>query len=99
MQATDSFSPAAQLRVIYGLSAALAPEQIMSITTSDYMYNDVNFEFVVRPRGISSSGDYDLYSYNEAERVSVKGYDLRQRGYRAVISGKLMSEILVLQRI
>lgn len=190
MQATDSFSPAAQLRVIYGMSVAQAPEQIMSITTSDFMYNDVNFfarscllgvmdfsvpiegvteyneelisawkqaikiyrehispilpvskifhhtpfekymnkcgwlvwelaapdnsksviglfrlsgesenEFVVRPRGISSSGDYDLYSYNEAERVSVKGYDLRQRGYRAVISGKLMSEILVLQRI
>lgn len=32
MQATDNFAPSAQLRTVYGMSYALAPEQLLSIT-------------------------------------------------------------------
>lgn len=43
MQATDSIAPAAQLRVVYGMTLAFAPELIMSLTQSERLYNDPDF--------------------------------------------------------
>lgn len=40
---TDSFAPAAQLRVAYGMSMAFAPELLLSCTNTSRMYNDVDF--------------------------------------------------------
>ncbi len=190
MQTTDSFSPSAQVRVIYGMSLAQAPEQLMSITSCEYMYHDVDFvarssllgvldfilpreeveeyspvvvdawgrairlykehirpmlavskifhhtpfvpymekcgwlvwelvspdkdkaviglfrlsgesenSFLVKPRGISAAEEYELYFDNTGEKVRVKGYDLLQKGCLVTITGRLMSEMLVLSKV
>ncbi|MHB1152702.1 MAG: glycoside hydrolase family 36 protein [Eubacteriales bacterium] len=47
MQATDNFAPAAQLRTVYGMSYALAPEQLLSITGA-FMRHQTDADFAAR---------------------------------------------------
>jgi alpha-galactosidase len=47
MQATDNFAPVAQLRTIYGMTLALAPEQLLSITGA-FMKHQTDEDFLAR---------------------------------------------------
>ena len=47
MQATDNFAPAAQLRTVYGMTLALAPEQLLSITGAG-MKHQTDADFLAR---------------------------------------------------
>ncbi len=47
MQATDNFAPEAQLRTVYGMSYALAPEQLLSITGA-FMRHQTDADFAAR---------------------------------------------------
>ena len=45
LQVTDNFAPVAQLRTVYGMSLALAPEQILSLTGSGMKHQtDADFQ-------------------------------------------------------
>lgn len=185
MQATDLFAPITQLRVIYGLSRAMCPEQLLSIpalvhngdpdllarttifghieTTDiadnylrmnpvakaawlkaidlykkqirpiidtcnvyhhtpfedytkrgewlvlEYASKDKNksivgafrledakgSEYVVKPRGISCAGEYEVYLDNTGDKFTVSGYELNQKGFTVKLSGKTTSEVAV----
>ena len=47
MQATDNFAPVAQLRTVYGMTLALAPEQVLSISGA-FMKHQTDADFLAR---------------------------------------------------
>ena len=47
MQATDNFAPVAQIRTIYGMTFALAPEQLLSISGA-FLKHQTDADFIAR---------------------------------------------------
>lgn len=47
LQVTDNFAPVAQLRTVYGMTLALAPEQVLSITGA-HMRHQTDADFLAR---------------------------------------------------
>ena len=56
-------------------------------------------EFVITPRGISSSCRYSVYSDNDETRYKINGSDILEKGLKTHIIGQKTSEVLVLERI
>ena len=50
------------------------------------------------PRGLSVSGEYEIYFDNSGDRIRLSGYRLMNGGLDIRLPGKLTSEVVVIKR-